>query len=191
MDLNLFISELKRLGVPIFGGGVTDSLDNLLKQLQAIGTPSKSSLETANTEQVESANAALATATERVKALEVEVANAKAAHRDALLQLAIETGRISVAERKDWERRLNLDAANEAPALIGLPVKYKTVPTADAARQSLLDPAKTASTALLDTANEIYRGLSAEEQAKSDAWAKSYEAAKVKNPGAWAAMQGR
>jgi phage I-like protein len=56
-------------------------------------------------------------------------ANERGAHTKTLLDVGINTGRISGAERTLWESRLAVEAAfaNEAKALLGLQPKLKTV----------------------------------------------------------------
>jgi len=87
---------------------------------------------TADTLTVELANekrdraAAVAKLTGERDTAKTEFANERQARVGELVGAAIADGRITAAEKADWERRLTNDFANEAPALAKLAKKVKT-----------------------------------------------------------------
>lgn len=68
----------------------------------------------------------------KLKEAETSLANERTARGDALIDTALQTGRITVAEKDLWRRRLTADFANESTALAGLAPKVKVAADASA-----------------------------------------------------------
>ena len=78
----------------------------------------------------------LTAAEEKAKTAETTLANERTARVTDLLDGAIQTGRITPAEKPTWERRLKADFANEAPALAALEPKVKLAGMANGERKA-------------------------------------------------------
>lgn len=111
--------------------------DAFLAAIKELGTRAAAGASLANEKQA--SDTALATARSEIDTLkakqteaETALANERTARRDALIDTALQTGRITGAEKGLWERRLNADFANESAALSGLEPKIKVVADASA-----------------------------------------------------------
>jgi hypothetical protein len=76
--------------------------------------------------QLEAAIGQIATRAARASALETQFTNERAERIGELLGRALESGKITAAEKPDWERRLKADFTNEKAALDKLTPKIKT-----------------------------------------------------------------
>lgn len=141
-NMNITKEELcKLLGLP------PEATDEQIRTAIADAAKAKEALATEKTK-LEAANEETAEAKKECEAAKTELANEKAAHRAILLDNAIADGRISVAGRAAWEKRLADDfkagsvaLANEKPLKRESAVAGKT-------------PAKTAGVNLVALANE-------------------------------------
>ena len=114
--MNITKEELcKILGLP------PDATDDQIRTALTEAGKAKEALATEKTK-VEAAEADKAAAVNECEKVKTELANEKAAHRGILLDNAIADGRISVAGRAAWEKRLSDDfkagsiaLANEKP----------------------------------------------------------------------------
>ena len=89
----------------------------------------------ATDDQLEAAITQLATTAAKVGPLETQFTNERTARINDAISRALETGRITAAEKPDWERRLKgADFTNEIEALGKLAPKVKT--------ESVIDPAR-------------------------------------------------
>ena len=140
--MNITKEELcKFLGLP------PDATDDQIRTALTEAGKAKEALATEKTK-VEAANEETKAAKDECEQVKTELANEKAAHRAILLDNAIADGRISVAGRAAWEKRLADDfkagsvaLANEKPLKRESAVAGKT-------------PAKTAGVNLVALANE-------------------------------------
>ena len=140
--MNITKEELcKLLGLP------PEATDDQIRTALAEAGKAKEALATEQTK-AEAANEECKAAKDECEQVKTELANEKAAHRAILLDNAIADGRISVAGRAAWEKRLADDfkagsvaLANEKPLKLVSAVAGKT-------------PAKTADVNLVALANE-------------------------------------
>ena len=129
--MNITKEELcKSLGLP------PDATDDQIRAALAEAGKAKEALATEKTK-LEAANEEAKAAKDECEQVKAELANEKAAHRGILLDNAIADGRISVAGRAAWEKRLSDDfkagsvaLANEKPLKRASAVEGKRPATA-------------------------------------------------------------
>lgn len=141
-NMNITKEELcKSLGLP------PDATDDQIRAALAEAGKAKEALATEKTK-LEAANEEAKAAKDECEQVKAELANEKAAHRGILLDNAIADGRISVAGRAAWEKRLSDDFKAGSVALANeKPLK----------RESAVEgkkPAKAADVNLVALANE-------------------------------------
>lgn len=121
VKLALIIALLQRAGVEIANDATEAQAETALTQLadKAKGIP-----ELANS--AETARGTLAQRDQELGTARTELANAKSGRIADLLDHAVETGRITPAEKPDWQRRLETSFANERTSLLALKPKVKT-----------------------------------------------------------------
>jgi len=111
--------------------------DALVAAIAELGKRAANVATLANEKQV--ADTALANARTEIDTLngklkdsETAFANERRARQETLIDTALQTGRITAAEKDLWNRRLNADFANESAALAGLEPKVKVASDAAA-----------------------------------------------------------
>lgn len=159
---------LKRIIAALAAAGATiandATEDTALAAIGTLGTDRTKAQQLAN--ERATATTDLATVKARITAVEAdlatrttELANERKERTKLHLDSAIETGRITAAERPTWERRLSADLANEAAALAALTPKIPTQgnPAVDGNRKGNADPSQTPSAQLHLVVNESMR----------------------------------
>ncbi|MCC6235715.1 MAG: hypothetical protein IT580_23965 [Verrucomicrobiales bacterium] len=177
---NTDMDLLKRIIAALAAAGATiandATEDTAIAAIGTLGTDRTKAQQLANerataTTELTTAKARITTVEADLAARTTELANERKERVKLHLDSAIETGRITAAERPVWERRLTADLANEAPALAALTPKIPTQgnPAVDGNRKGH-DPAQSPSAQLHLVVNESMRkdGMTYDE-----AWAKS------------------
>ncbi len=192
---SLLISSLAALGIQ-FANDATD--DQLIAGVNTLGAKAKTA-DTLATEKTQWANdkatltgtvtardSAIATLTTERDQHKTNFANERNSRIKGLLDGAITSGRITAAERPDWERRLNdpVQFANESEAISKVGSKVKTVSVLSDAGERKVEIANAA-----DRSDAIRTLVGAEQKVNGGNYDLAFATVRKNNPALFAEMK--
>jgi hypothetical protein len=121
VKLSILIALLQKAGIELANDATEAAAETAVGQLV---TKANAGAELANA--AETTKTTLAQRDQELTTVRTELANERTGRVDDVLDLAVETGRITVAERETWKPRLLANFANERPALLALKPKVNT-----------------------------------------------------------------